>query len=107
MRFSLPASLVFASFILAPLVVTATPAHAERANTDYRCTTLAEQVQSAIAGSSADASVTDRARRAATNGRVLCAAGNAADGGRQYRAALRVLGVEEARADQPQAVAQR
>lgn len=107
MRFSLPASLVFASFALAPLALMSSPAHAQRASGDYRCTALADQVRSAVAAAPADGDGTARARRALANGQLLCNAGNAADGGRQYRAALRSLGVEEVRAAAPQTTAQR
>lgn len=95
--FPLSSILMTATFALAPLAVLTAPVAAQAQSTgDYRCTGLAAQVQQAAANST-DAAAVQRAQRLIANGRALCEARSEGPAARQYRSALRVLGVEEVR----------
>lgn len=78
----------------ASLVATASPAQAQAASSDYRCTALAEQARTAAAGASGKQQA-DASRLVAT-GAKLCAAGNERAAAKQFRAALQIAGVAEA-----------
>ncbi|MEQ1688407.1 MAG: hypothetical protein ABL874_07520 [Sphingopyxis sp.] len=97
-NFSLSALLTSASFALAPIALFAVPtlAHAQGASGDYRCTELPAQVRAATAAST-DADAVQRAQRFIANGRNLCNARAEGEAARQYRSALRILGVAEVR----------
>ncbi|MCC2602968.1 hypothetical protein [Sphingopyxis yananensis] len=82
----------FAAGALALSAVVATPAFANAK--DYRCGALAEQASAAA--DSADADKQKVAKRFVTIGNKLCEAGNGRDAAKQYRSALRSLGVAEA-----------
>jgi hypothetical protein len=76
------------------LLATASPAQAQGASTDYRCTGLVEQARTAAAG--ADAKKQASATRLVSTGVKLCEAGNERAAAKQFRAALKIAGVAEA-----------
>lgn len=80
-----------------------TPASAQAA-TDYRCTELAAQARTAAANST-DATLVQRAQRFIATGAALCEARSEGPAARQYRSALRVLGVDEVRNATPNQMA--
>lgn len=104
-RFPLSSIVLAATFTLAPLAALTAPvaAHAQ-SNSDYRCTDLPLQVSRAAANST-DANAVQRAQRFITNGRALCNVRADGEAARQYRTALRILGVDEVRPTDPRQVA--
>ncbi len=105
-RLSLSPLLIASAFALAPVTALMAPtgAHAQAVSQDYRCTTLPEQVRAA-ASASTDAAAVARAQRFLATGVSLCEARSEGPAARQFRSALRILGVEEARAENGNAVA--
>jgi hypothetical protein len=75
------------------LMVSASPAYAQGASTDYRCAGLTEQARTAAAGT--DAKKQSAANRHIATGVKLCEAGNERAAAKQFRAALKVAGVAE------------
>jgi hypothetical protein len=71
------------------------PAEAQAAS-DYRCTDLVTQARTAAAGTT-DATKAARARSFIATGVALCEARSEGPAARQFRSALRVLGVDEVR----------
>ena len=97
----LPALLGFA--VTGAIMLSAAPASAQAA-TDYRCTELAAQARTAAANST-DATQVQRAQRFIATGAALCEARSEGPAARQYRSALRVLGVDEVRNATPNQMA--
>ena len=96
--FPLSSILMAATFTLAPLVALTAPVGAQaQAVGDYRCTDLPVQVRAALAAST-DTNATARARRLVASGQQLCDLRSEGPAARQFRSALRVLGVSEVRA---------
>jgi hypothetical protein len=81
-------------FSLAPLVAFTAPAAAQSA--DYRCAELQAQARTAAANAT-DADQAQRARRFISVGQQLCEARAEGQAARQFRSALRILGVAEVR----------
>ena len=81
-------------FALAPLVAFTAPAAAQSA--DYRCAELQVQARTAAANAT-DADQAQRARRFIAVGQQLCEARAEGQAARQFRSALRILGVAEVR----------
>lgn len=77
----------------AGLVATTSPAQAQAASTDYRCTALVEQARTAATG--AQGAKQTSANRFVATGLKLCEAGNERAAAKQFRAALKVVGVAE------------
>lgn len=75
------------------LMVSASPAYAQGASTDYRCAGLVDQARTAAAGT--DANKQNTANRHISTGLRLCEAGNERAAAKQFRAALKVAGVAE------------
>ncbi len=75
------------------LVATTSPAYAQDSG-DYRCSALAEQAY--VAANGTDASKQANAKRFVSTGKKLCEAGNERAAAKQFRAALKLAGVEEA-----------
>ncbi len=98
-RFPLSTVVMTAAFALAPLAALTAPtvAHAQAVSTDYRCTDLPAQVRTAAAAST-DAAAVARAQRFIATGQSLCDARSEGPAARQFRSALRILGVDEVRA---------
>ena len=99
-RFSVSPLFLAAAVVFAPVAANA------QTTAEYRCEVLPEQVRSAIAGAQDSGNVT-RANRYYSTGVALCRENAGGAAARQFRAALRILGVEEARAGTtpaPQAV---
>lgn len=76
------------------LIASTSPAYAQANSTDYRCTGLADQARTAAAGT--EGSKQANAQRFVSTGSKLCAAGNERAAAKQFRAALKVAGVDEA-----------
>ena len=75
------------------LMASASPAYAQDSG-DYRCSTLAEQAY--VAANGAEGSKQANAKRFVSTGKKLCEAGNERAAAKQFRAALKLAGVEEA-----------
>lgn len=103
--FPISLTLIAAAFTLAPLAILSTPASAQTAG-DYRCTTLPAQVEAAAANAT-DTTARDNALRFLRTGNTLCQADADGAAARQFRSALRLLGVEEVRAPTATDIAQR
>ncbi len=89
--------LTVAVFSLAPMIAFTAPSAANaQAAGDYRCTTLQDQARAAAA-SATDAGQLQRAQRFIAVGRQLCDARAEGQAARQFRSALRILGVDEVR----------
>jgi len=86
---------LFGFVVTGAIMLTGTPATAQAA-TDYRCTDLVTQARTAAAGTT-DATRAARARSFISTGVALCNARSAGPAARQFRSALRVLGVDEVR----------
>jgi hypothetical protein len=75
------------------LVASASPAHAQTSSADYRCAALVDQARAAAdtveGGRQADAN------RFIATGLKLCEAGNERAAAKQFRAALKIAGVDE------------
>lgn len=97
----LPALFGFA--VTGAIMLSAAPASAQAAS-DYRCTALAEQARTAAA-STTDATKAQRARQFIATGAALCEARSEGPAARQFRSALRVLGVDEIRNAAPSEIA--
>jgi hypothetical protein len=97
----LPALFGFA--VTGAVMLVSAPVSAQAA-TDYRCTALAEQARTAAANTS-DATKAQRAQRFIATGAALCEARSEGSAARQYRSALRVLGVDEIRNAAPSEIA--
>ena len=103
--FPLSSILMAATFTLAPLVALSAPVGAQaQAAADYRCADLPVQARTAIAAST-DANATARARRLVASGQQLCDLRSEGPAARQFRSALRVLGVAEVRAPDARQIA--
>ncbi len=83
-------------FVAAGTAMLATAPAEAQAATDYRCTELVTQARTA-ATNATDAAQAARARRYIATGVALCEARSEGPAARQFRSALRVLGVEEVR----------
>lgn len=79
------------------LLVTATPAQAQGASNDHRCSGLVEQARTAAAGTEAKKQAS--ASRLVSTGVKLCEAGNARAAAKQFRAVLKIAGVAEVAPD--------
>jgi hypothetical protein len=90
----LPAFIGFA--VTGAIMLAVSPAFAETAAADYRCGALAEQARTAAATTS-DPAQRERASRFVATGDRLCAARSEGPAARQFRSALRILNVAEAR----------
>lgn len=77
------------------LVASTTPAYAQSG--DYRCAGLADQAESAA--ETASAGQRSSAKRFVSTGKKLCEAGNERAAAKQFRAALKIAGVDEAKGD--------
>ena len=97
----LPALFGFA--VTGAIMLSAAPVSAQAA-TDYRCTELAAQARTAAANAT-DATQAQRAQRFIATGAALCEARSEGPAARQYRSALRVLGVDEVRNATPNQMA--
>lgn len=97
----LPALLGFA--VTGAVMFATAPASAQAA-TDYRCTALVDQARTAAANST-DAAKAQRARQFIATGVALCEARSEGPAARQFRSALRVLGVQEIRNAAPAEIA--
>lgn len=75
------------------LMVSASPANAQNAAADFRCTGLVDQARTAATG--IDAKKQGAANRHIATGVKLCAAGNERAAAKQFRAALKIAGVAE------------
>lgn len=75
------------------LMASTTPAYAQDSS-DYRCSALAEQAY--VAANGAEAGKQANAKRFVSTGKKLCEAGNERAAAKQFRAALKLAGVEEA-----------
>jgi hypothetical protein len=75
------------------LIASTIPAYAQDGG-DYRCSALAEQAY--VAANGADAGKQASAKRFVSTGKKLCEAGNERAAAKQFRAALKLAGVEEA-----------
>ena len=95
----LPGFIGFA--VTGAIMLTAAPASAQAAATDYRCGALADQARTAAAATS-DPAQRDRAARFVATGERLCAARSEGPAARQFRSALRLLNVAEVRGDDTQ-----
>lgn len=84
-----------AGFAATATILFAAPA-VQAQSTDYRCTGLMQQA-TAAATSTTDAAKAARAQRFIRTGVALCNASAEGEGARQFRSALRVLGVSEVR----------
>lgn len=102
---ALSTALTVAAFSLAPLVAFTAPSVANaQAAGDYRCTTLQDQARTAAAAAT-DANQIQRAQRFIAVGRQLCDARAEGQAARQFRSALRILGVDEVRNPAPSQMA--
>jgi hypothetical protein len=101
MRFPLSSTLTVAAFALAPILMIAVtaPAHAQGSSGDYRCTALADQARAAATLPGLSAGDATSARRAVSTGVTLCNARAEGAAARQFRRALAIANVTEARAD--------
>lgn len=79
------------------LIATTSPAHAMVGSTDYRCTALSTQAQTAADGTASDKQAS--AKRFVSLGNKLCDAGNERAAAKQFRAALKLAGVAEVDSD--------
>jgi hypothetical protein len=91
-------------FLAASAVMFAQAPASAQAATDYRCTELVEQARTAAANST-DRSKAVRARQFIATGVALCEARSEGPAARQFRSALRVLGVDEVRNATPNQMA--
>ena len=78
------------------LVASASPAYAQ-SGSDYRCAGLADQASTAAEGASAGQK--SSAKRFVSTGKKLCEAGNERAAAKQFRAALKLAGVDEVATD--------
>jgi hypothetical protein len=102
---TLSSTVAVALFTLAPLVALTAPSTASaQASADYRCTDLQVQARTAAAAAS-DAGQIQRAQRFIATGRQLCEANAEGQAARQFRSALRILGVQEIRNPAPSQIA--
>lgn len=91
---TLSTAIVAGLFALAPMVLFTAPAAAQ--SSDYRCAELQTQARTAAANAT-DAGQAQRARRFIAVGQQLCEARAEGQAARQFRSALRILGVAEVR----------
>lgn len=94
----------FGGFLAASAVMLIQAPASAQAATDYRCTGLAEQARTAAA-TTTDATKAQRAQRFIATGAALCEARSEGSAARQFRSALRVLGVDEIRNAAPSEIA--
>lgn len=78
------------------LIATTSPAYAQDGG-DYRCSTLAEQAY--VAANGVDGAKQVNAKRFVSTGKKLCEAGNERAAAKQFRAALKLAGVDEVATD--------
>lgn len=77
----------------------ATPAAAQASPTDYRCAELPDQARAALTSTAVtDPADLRRAQRFLATGQALCDARAEGEAARQFRSAMRLLGVDEVRA---------
>ena len=79
------------------LIAWTAPAAAQTGSSDYRCSTLAEQAY--VAANGANNGKQASAQRFVATGKQLCEAGNERAAAKQFRAALKLVGVPEVEAD--------